>query len=66
MTSSETLFPSKRGRERGGVWDEDDPTNKRREPVVRDDAVPRPGHRVAPWTDTDSPRSPGEEANTTS
>ena len=31
-------------------------------PVVRDEAVPRPGRRVAPWTDTDSPRSPGEES----
>ena len=32
-------------------------------PVVRDEAVPRPGRRVAPWTDTDSPRSPGELAS---
>ena len=61
MTSSETLFPSKLGRESRGVWD-DDPIRESGAPVVRDEAVPRPGRRVAPWTDTDSPRSPGEES----
>ena len=62
MTNSGTLFPSKLGRERGECGVKMTlPTRERRAPVVRDDAVPRPGRRVAPWTDTDSPRSSGEE-----
>ena len=62
MTNSGTLFPSKPGAGDGGVWDEDDATDKREE----GSCGPRrcsseAGRRVAPWTDTDSPRSSREE-----